>query len=88
MVAHYHDIAIGISRRFLRPSSVFPNNMQQEQAAKQELVAAREDPNNWVGTIVDKQAGHRFIAMTPLVLGKRANPWEEQVVDYQEQQRA
>ncbi|OGE47046.1 hypothetical protein PENARI_c072G04807 [Penicillium arizonense] len=28
----YQDIAIGISRRFIRPSSVFPNNTQQDAA--------------------------------------------------------
>ena len=124
-VAHYRDIAIGISRRFLRPSSAFPNNIQQEQAAEQELAASGEDPDDWVGTIADEQAGHSahvagmvygresqewtgstmlrrlkfrassmdwhqflgFPAMTAPVLGKRANPWEEQSAAHQAERR-
>ncbi len=124
-VAHYQDIAIRISRRFLQPSSAFPNNIQQEQAAEQELAASGEDPDNWVGTITDKQAGHsahvagivygwesnEFAGSTILqrlkfrvsstdwheflgfptrglpVLGKRANPWEEQAAAHQVEQQ-
>ena len=124
-VAHYRDIAIGMSRRFLRPSSAFPNNIQQEQAAEQELAASREDPDDWVGTIADEQAGHsahvagmvygresnefagstmlrrlKFRASStdwheflgfptggPPVLGKRANPWEEQAAAHQVERR-
>jgi hypothetical protein len=31
-IAAYQDIAIGISRRFLRPSTAFPHNIQDEPA--------------------------------------------------------
>jgi hypothetical protein len=32
--------------------------VQQEQATEQKLAAAGEDPEDWVGTIADEQAGH------------------------------
>ncbi|KAJ6088012.1 hypothetical protein N7467_006926 [Penicillium canescens] len=56
----YRDIAIGISRRFMRPSSVFPNNTQQDVRAE----ASQEDDEEginakqWIGHIADLQAAH------------------------------
>jgi hypothetical protein len=58
-IAGYRDIAIGISRRFMRPSSMFPNNVQDtEQPETHEENAAGEDPEEWLGTVADLQAGH------------------------------
>jgi superfamily II DNA or RNA helicase len=123
-IANYRDIAIGISRRFLRPSSAFPNNVQAEQEQERAALAADDDPDE-IGNIADEQAGHsphvagimygrestelagstltwrlrfrasstdwhRFLGFPDRaspVLGKRANPWEEQAVDHQEQRR-
>ena len=56
----YRDIAIGISRRFMRPSSVFPNNTRQDVRAE----ASEEDDEDgmnaeqWMGHIADLQAAH------------------------------
>jgi hypothetical protein len=123
-IANYCDIAIGISRRFLRPSSAFPNNVLAEQEQEKAALEADEDLEE-MGNIADEQAGHsphvvamvyghesselagstttrrlcfrasstdwhRFLGfpdMTSPVLGKRANPWEEQAVNHQEQRQ-
>jgi hypothetical protein len=123
-IANYCDITIGISRRFLRPSSAFPNNVLAEQEQEKAALEADEDPEE-MGNIADEQAGHsphvaamvysresselagstttrrlrfqasstdwhRFLGFpdtTSPVLGKRANLWEEQAVNHQEQQR-
>ncbi|KAJ5863522.1 uncharacterized protein N7529_001349 [Penicillium soppii] len=56
----YRDIAIGISRRFMRPSSIFPNNAQQDSRAE----TSQEDDEDginaeqWMGHIADLQAAH------------------------------
>ena len=64
-VANYRDIAVGISRRFLRPSSAFPNNIQTEREQEMAAVDADEDPDGMgMGNIADEQAGH-----TPHVAG-------------------
>lgn len=125
-ITNYHDIAIGISRRFLRASSAFPNNVQVEQ--EQEMAALEADDNlDKTGNIANKQAGHsphvaamvygqestelagstttrqlrfrasstdwhRFLEFPDLlpdsmVLGKHANPWEEQAINHEEQRR-
>ncbi|RMJ20764.1 hypothetical protein PHISP_08366, partial [Aspergillus sp. HF37] len=57
----YRDIAISISRRFLRPSSTFPNNAQQDSRAEIADDADSEDnmdPEQWFGHIADLQAAH------------------------------
>ncbi|CBF82248.1 predicted protein [Aspergillus nidulans FGSC A4] len=61
-ITNYQDIAVGISRQFLRPSSIFPNNIQAEQ--EQEMAAMEVDKEESIGNIADKQAGH-----TPHVAG-------------------
>ena len=61
-ITNYQDIAVGISRQFLRPSSIFPNNIQAEQ--EQEIAAMEVDKEESIGNIADKQAGH-----TPHVAG-------------------
>jgi hypothetical protein len=65
-IAGYREIAIGISRRFMRPSSMFPNNVQETEQpdTAHEENPAREDPEEWLGTVADLQAGH-----TPDVAG-------------------
>ena len=125
-IANYRDIAIGISRRFLRVLSVFPNNIQAEHEQAMAALEADKDLDE-MGNIADEQAGHsphvavmvygressklagstttcwlRFQASSTdwhhflgfpdplpvnMVLGKYANPWEEQAVNYQEQQQ-
>jgi hypothetical protein len=60
-LAAYRNIAIGISRRFLRPSSMFPNNAQEGEppdAIDEEDGALGDDPEQWLGQIADLQAGH------------------------------
>jgi hypothetical protein len=56
----YRDIAIGISRRFMRPSSVFPNNKQQDVRAEASQEDDEEGMNaeQWMGHIADLQAAH------------------------------
>ncbi|KAI9035034.1 uncharacterized protein KD926_004698 [Aspergillus affinis] len=58
----YRDIAVGISRRFLRPSSQFAHNQQEERATELTGIDAddedRMDPEQWVGHIADLQAAH------------------------------
>jgi superfamily II DNA helicase RecQ len=56
----YRDIAIGISRRFMRPSSVFPNNTQQDTRAEASQEDDEEGMNaeQWMGHIADLQAAH------------------------------
>jgi hypothetical protein len=57
----YRDIAIGISRRFMRPSSIFPNNAHNDERA-----SSQDDPDSeaglgaeqWMGHIADLQAAH------------------------------
>jgi hypothetical protein len=125
-IANYRDIAIGISRRFLRASSAFPNNVQVEREQEMAALEANEDLDE-MGNIADEQAGHsphvaamvygrestelagstttrrlrfrasstdwhRFLGFPDLlpdstVLGKRANPWEEQAINHEEQRR-
>ena len=56
----YRDIAIGISRRFMRPSSVFPNNTRQDVRAEASQEDDEEGMNaeQWMGHIADLQAAH------------------------------
>ncbi|EDN04941.1 conserved hypothetical protein [Histoplasma mississippiense (nom. inval.)] len=61
-LAAYRNIAIAISRQFMRPSSAFKNNSQQEE---EEQVAGSNgdedepmDPEEWLGRITDMQAAH------------------------------
>jgi hypothetical protein len=62
-IANYRDIAIGISRRFLRPSSAFPNNVQVQLEQEMAAIDMDEDPDD-MEDIVDEQAGP-----TPYVAG-------------------
>ncbi|KAL4981923.1 hypothetical protein BDW68DRAFT_183033 [Aspergillus falconensis] len=62
-IANYQHIAIGISWRFLRPSSAFPNNIQMEREPEMAAIGANKDLNG-IGDIADKQARH-----TPHVAG-------------------
>jgi hypothetical protein len=58
-IAGYREIAIGISRRFMRPSSMFPNNVQEaERQEAHEGHDPGDDPEEWLGTVADLQAGH------------------------------
>jgi hypothetical protein len=57
-IANYRDIAVGISRRFLRGSSVFPDNIQSKRQQELAAINADGDPENGAGSIIDKQAGH------------------------------
>jgi GH25 family lysozyme M1 (1,4-beta-N-acetylmuramidase) len=60
-IAAYRDIAIAISRRFLRPSAAFPHNIQQADPAPAEADADTEegmDIEQWMGHIADLQAAH------------------------------
>lgn len=57
-VASYRDIAVGISRRFLRGSSVFPDNIQTERQQELAAIDADHDPEDGVRDIADEQAGH------------------------------
>ena len=57
----YRDIAIGISRRYMRPSSVFPNNAQKDDRANLQEDADAESglgAEQWMGHIADLQAAH------------------------------
>jgi hypothetical protein len=58
----YRDIAIGISRRFLRTSSVFPNNVQDDHTADDTLDDADDesqmDHDQFMSHIADLQATH------------------------------
>jgi late competence protein required for DNA uptake (superfamily II DNA/RNA helicase) len=57
-VANYRDIAVGISRRFLRGSSAFPDNIQSERQQELAAIDADGDPEDGAGDIADEQAGH------------------------------
>ncbi|KAH2527256.1 hypothetical protein KXW97_002333, partial [Aspergillus fumigatus] len=60
-IAAYRDIAIGISRRFLRPSTAFPHNVQEAEPAPAAMDADAEegmDIEQWIGHIADLQAAH------------------------------
>ncbi|KAH1805473.1 hypothetical protein KXX27_001513, partial [Aspergillus fumigatus] len=60
-IAAYWDIAIGISRRFLRPSTAFPYNVQEAEPAPAAMDADAEegmDIEQWIGHIADLQAAH------------------------------
>ena len=58
----YRDIAVGISRRFLRPGSQFVHNQQDEREREVAGVDADDedhmDPAQWVSHIADLQATH------------------------------
>ncbi|KAJ5302427.1 hypothetical protein N7476_009226 [Penicillium atrosanguineum] len=58
----YRDIAIGISRRFLRVSSVFPNNVQDSRTTDGTPDDADDesqmDHDQFMGHIADLQAAH------------------------------
>ncbi|KAF9882584.1 hypothetical protein FE257_006232, partial [Aspergillus nanangensis] len=58
----YRDIAIGISRRFMRPSSQFPQNQRETREADPAMLdadnEAEMDPEAWIGHIADLQAAH------------------------------
>ena len=56
----YRDIAIGISRRYMRPSSVFPNNTQNDDRTVQDDADAENSmgAEQWMGHIADLQAAH------------------------------
>jgi hypothetical protein len=56
-IANYRDITISISRRFLRASSVFPNNVQVEREQEMAALKANKDLDK-MGNIADEQAGH------------------------------
>lgn len=53
----YRDIAIRISRKFIRPSSQFPENRQEGQDPIDHKEESNE-PEDWLGQIADFQAGH------------------------------
>jgi GH25 family lysozyme M1 (1,4-beta-N-acetylmuramidase) len=60
-IAAYQDIAIAISRRFLRPSTAFPHNIQQADPAPAEADADTKegmDIKQWMGHIANLQAAH------------------------------
>lgn len=58
----YRDIAIAISRQFLRGASQFPNNVQGEEAAVMTGADPDDedamDPDEFIGHIADLQATH------------------------------
>ncbi|KAI9035075.1 uncharacterized protein KD926_004657 [Aspergillus affinis] len=58
----YRDIVIGISRRFLRPSSQFPHNKQETRDQAATILDADNedsiDAEQWMGHIADLQAAH------------------------------
>lgn len=56
----YRGIAIGICRRFMRPSSVFLNNARQDVRAEASEADNEESMNaeQWMGHIADLQAAH------------------------------
>jgi hypothetical protein len=58
----YRNIAIGISRRFLRESSVFPQNQHDDSTAEGLVDDADDegqmDPEHFMGHIADLQAAH------------------------------
>lgn len=58
----YRNIAIGISRRFLRESSVFPQNQQEDGTTNMPVDDADDeggmDPERFAGHIADLQAAH------------------------------
>ncbi|KAF7174556.1 hypothetical protein CNMCM5623_007827 [Aspergillus felis] len=65
-ISAYRDIAIGISRRFLRPSTAFPYNIQDEPAPAMDADAEE-------GMDIEHTPGH------PSILGKRKQaPWEDE----------
>jgi hypothetical protein len=60
-IAAYRDIAIGISRQFLQPSTAFPHNVQEAEPAPAGMDADAEegmDMEQWLGHIADLQAAH------------------------------
>ncbi|RHZ49046.1 uncharacterized protein CDV56_103939 [Aspergillus thermomutatus] len=60
-IAAYRDITIAISRRFLRPSTAFPHNIQEANPAPAAMDADAEegmDMEQWIGHITDLQAAH------------------------------
>ncbi|PKX88249.1 uncharacterized protein P174DRAFT_455644 [Aspergillus novofumigatus IBT 16806] len=91
-IAAYRDIAIGISRQFLRPSTAFPHNIQEAKPAPAAMDADAEegmDIEQWIGHIADLQATHSshiagmFLGFSapghPSILGKRKQaPWEDE----------
>lgn len=58
----YRNIAIGISRRYLRESSVFPQNQQEDGTTEAPVDDADDengmDPERFAGHIADLQAAH------------------------------
>ncbi|KAH1415624.1 hypothetical protein KXX32_000543, partial [Aspergillus fumigatus] len=71
-ITAYQDIAIGISRRFLRPSTTFPHNVQEAEAAPAAMDADAEegiDIKQWMGHIADLQAAHSS-HITSMVYGR------------------
>ena len=58
----YRDIAIGISRRWMRPSSQFASDVREEREAAQAALDAdaeeHMDEAQWLGYIADLQAAH------------------------------
>jgi hypothetical protein len=63
-IASYREVAIGISRRFMRPSSTFPHNVEDVDRSHEAEPDPEADPEEWLGTVADLQAGH-----TPHVAG-------------------
>lgn len=61
-VQAYRDIAIGISRRWMRPSSQFTSDVREEREAAQAALDAdaeeQMDEAQWLGHIADLQAAH------------------------------
>lgn len=53
----YREIAIGISRRWMRPSSAFPSNVQEEKAPEVPPECDM-DEDQWMEAIADEQATH------------------------------
>ena len=60
--AAYRDIAIGISRRFLRASSQFPQSADERHQREPTITdpdnEAAMDDEQWLGHIADLQAAH------------------------------
>lgn len=58
----YRDLAVGISRRFLRPNSQFRHNQQEERETELAGIDADDedhmDAAQWMGHIADLQAAH------------------------------
>ncbi|KAB8226819.1 uncharacterized protein BDW43DRAFT_305065 [Aspergillus alliaceus] len=89
-IAVYWDIAIRISWQFMRPSSAFASNMQEEQKlAAAALNADTEngiDKKQWISYITNLQAvidWHQFLGFTsaavlgPGISKHKQSPWED-----------